>query len=267
MIVDEPVASPRDDEIIGRLRAQLGDGREGKERPSNGSLSLAAEGLRPLLGATGPAATAALNYLRGRKGGYVGGSLRWLLETYDLHYAVKGPYANRVVFPIRDRFGRLETLVGRSIRPHDELRYLAHPVVLKPDSHFKHPALLATKDTLLGLEMLHRADGPRVLVVCEGPFDATRITCFGRSFGVYATCLFGLSMTPKQLALLIELRRRFPVSVLILDATANFQAFRIANSGIEFYTHRLVDEAKDPGDLSPQEVIEICVELLRLPSQ
>lgn len=267
MVADEPLASPRDDEIIGRLRSQLGDAREGRERPLTGSLSLEAEGLKPLLGASGPAATAALNYLRGRKGSYTGGSLRWLLEAYDLHYAIKGPYANRVVFPVRDRYGRLETLVGRSIRTQDELRYLAHPLELKPDSSFKHPALLATKETLLGLEMLHRADGPRVLVVCEGPFDAARITCFGRSFGVYATCLFGLSMASRQLALLVELRRRFPVSVLILDATANFQAFRLANSGIDFHTHRLSDDRKDPGDLSPQEVIEICVELLRLPSQ
>lgn len=258
LVVDAPTTSVRDYEVADRLFSQVLDSRDTPRRSS--VLTLEAEGLLPLTG-KGPTASQCLQYLRNRTGSYTGAALEWLVNTYELHYATKGPFAKRVVFPIRDRDNRLLTWVGRSIRKDDELRYLAQPVAER--ERFKQVALVPTKDTLLGLPYLWRCVDPRVLVVCEGPFDATRLTCYGRSFGVHATCLFGLSMSYPQLMLLSELRRRFRVMVILLDEGNEIKAFRMANSGMDFHRYSL-QGSKDPGDFSPQEAIEVCVDLLRL---
>jgi hypothetical protein len=111
------------------------------------------------------------------------------------------------------------------------------------------------------LPLLWSAPQPKVLVVCEGPFDAMWLTCFGHSFGVYATCLFGLSMSAPQSWYLSELKQRFPRVVVLLDAAATFQAFKIAHSGLDLSLRRLPDSVKDPAKLPPQAAVDLCLEL------
>lgn len=262
----EPTVGLQDHEITTQLWKHLG---VEDERP-RGALSLEDEGLKPLASAHGVLVEPVLNYLRGR--GYVGSSLRWLIESYELHYALEGRYAHRVVFPIRDRYGKLLTWVGRSIRKRESLRYLAQPV--SPREGFKQVALTPTKKTLLGLPLLWRVLDPRVLVICEGPFDAVRISSVGQSLGVYATCLFGLTLSVEQLTLLAALRQRFPVMVVLLDASTGFQPFRLANAGLDCVTRSLQDAVRrddgsspgDPGEMEPIEVLSLCTSLLRLPT-
>ena len=194
-----------------------------------------------------------LNYLRER--GYRGGALKWLIETYDLHYATEGPFAYRVVFPVRDRDRQLLTWTGRSIRQGDEKRYLALSGKV---------ARVSPKQTLLGLPYLWRCPDPNVLVICEGPFDAATVECYGRAQGVHATCLFGLSMSGEQLGHFMGLRQRFRHLVLLLDSAARHRALRLVDMGADysvFRSYRLPEHIKDPGELTAKEAVDLCYKI------
>ncbi len=184
---------------------------------------------------------------------YRDNQLAWLAEVYSLHYAIRGRFAYRIIIPFYDRVGQVVSWTGRSIVPDDPMRYLT----LKHSESVCPPA-----ETLLGLPMLWSCNNPRVLLVCEGPFDAMWMTLFGHSLGVYATCLFGLRMSEHQRILLEELRGRFPDTRLLLDSEARFQAFRMANSGTAMGVVRLPEEVKDPAELPPAATLDLCASLL-----
>lgn len=245
---------PSDDDLSLRLRRIFS---EGEEPEPSGPLDLAAEGLRSL-DTDNRFAGPFLEYLRQR--GYYGTALKWLIETYNLHYAIRGPFAYRIVFPIYNEHRQLVTWTGRSIRKGDELRYLSLPVSRRP--RFKQVAKVAVNQTLLGLPYLLRCSEPSVLAVCEGPFDATRVECYGRAYGVHATCLFGLAMSDPQREQLLALQRRFNRVVLLLDATAGLQAFKLAHlGGMDFERYLLPDAIKDPGELSAVEALDLSIDL------
>lgn len=221
-------------------------------------LSLGREGLYPLR--PGLFSRPAYNYMEDR--GYRGSELDWIIKNYDLHYTTTGQFAHRVTFPIWDRSRRLLTWVGRSVRKKESLRYLAQPVTKREG--FQQVAHVATKQALLGLPLLWRCEDPQVLVICEGPFDAIRITSVGRMYGVWATCLFGLTVSPEQMTELVRLRRRFPATVMLLDAGTGFQPFRLSNSGLDCYEFKLPPEIDDPGEMTGAEALTLCEDLLRL---
>lgn len=187
-------------------------------------------------------------YLKGR--GYRERQIAWLSETYGLHYATRGPFGYRIVIPVRDERRKLLTWTARSIREGEALRYKALGAT---------EALTSIRDTLLGLDLLARCPQPKALLVCEGPFDAFWITLYGQPFGVYGTCLFGLVMSDAQAALLVRLRQRFRHIGLLLDSAASFQAFRLAQSGLDLDIIRLPSTVKDPALLSADAAIELCL--------
>lgn len=196
-----------------------------------------------------------LDYLQDR--GYNGTQLDWLVDTYDLHYALRrsevyGDFAYRVIIPIRDRWGELLTWTGRSILPDEELRYKS----LRKDLQ-----VCAPKETLLGLPLLWGCTNPKVLLIVEGPFDAFWLTAFGHTFGVYATCLFGLSLQPAQVSLLLDMRSRFQKQVLLLDDDARIQSFRMSTMGVPLLVEKLPSGTKDPATMTPGAVIDLCVKL------
>jgi hypothetical protein len=190
-------------------------------------------------------------YLRERD--YRPTHIKWLIETYRLHYCISGRFAYRIIIPIFDRWGDLLTWTARSIRQDEEVRYKT----LKREQQVCSP-----KETLLGLPLLWSCSNPKVLLVCEGPFDAFRITALGHSLGVYGTCLFGLSMSGPQSALLLGLQERFKDARVLLDSAASFQAFRMANSGLSLGIDRLPEDVKDPGELPAGEVVDLCMRIL-----
>jgi len=190
------------------------------------------------------------DYLKRR--GYRGPMAEAVVSLYELHYATRGPQAYRLIIPVRDRYGDLMTWTGRSVLPDEELRYLT----LKRDL-----AVVDTRDLLLGLPMLWRAPNPGTLVICEGPFDAMWVTVWGRALGVYGTCLFGLNMSDAQAALIAELGQLFNRTVLLLDGGAAFQSFRMAQNGLGLGVVRLPPTVKDPAVLSPDAMIDLCMEL------
>lgn len=191
------------------------------------------------------------NYLRAR--GYAGTQLRHVIEDYDLHYAVRGRWAYRLIVPVRDRNSRLLTWVGRTILPDKQPRYRALS---------RGEELVNIRDTLLGLDFLWHCTNPRVLLVCEGPFDAMWITTYGKSLGVYATCLFGLRVSEAQALLLDELRGRFNHIALLLDHDAALQSFRLAQGGLGLDIRRLPSGIKDPAVLPPERVLDLCFSVL-----
>jgi hypothetical protein len=195
-------------------------------------------------------------YIKGR--GYTSGGIKWLVENYDLRYCTQGPFAARVIIPVRDQWGRLLTWTGRAIRPDVSLRYRA--LGLAPTQSLP-PAVCHPQQTLLGLRQLWTAPNPAALIVTEGPFDAMWLTLWGQAMGVYATCLFGLNMTEAQMVLLSALEARFSRTFMLLDRSARKEAFRLANSGLELPIKRL-ERGKDPAELSPPEAQALALSCL-----
>jgi DNA primase len=103
--------------------------------------------------------------------------------------------------------------------------------------------------------MLWRVHNAAVLVVCEGPFDAFRITTFGHKFGVYGTCLFGLNVSDTQAGLLEDLSDWFNKIILLLDPEeAGLTQLRLLDqlNRVPISTSGLPKGVKDPGELSAE---------------
>lgn len=198
--------------------------------------------------------------------------LPWLASTYELHYAIRGPYAWRLIMPIRDRWGKLLSWTARSVLPEVEPRYKA----LKTFKDGRDPddtdgpgwAAVSISDTVLSQRLLWECENPEVLVIVEGPLDAVRITTFGHSLGVYATCLFGLGVTDAQLAVLRPLAERFSSRWLLLDDDAKLQRLRLLQVLEPTLRCQLANvdlDAKDPGALSSKQTMALCQQLLTAP--
>lgn len=192
-------------------------------------------------------------YLRGR--GYSDDSVEWLVHTYDLHYAKLGYWHGRIIVPIKGRDGTLLSWVGRTISPAEPKRYL---------NLGNKQSLLAPKQTILGLDVLWAARPARLLVVCEGPFDAFRISAAGAGSGIYGTALFGLSISEPQTLALLALEQHFERVVFVLDSAAGPAAWRLAGQHRDgrFDTAQLPPTVKDPGALTPQAAFELCLGLI-----
>jgi hypothetical protein len=246
-IVGGTVAVPADVALLDTLRASLGDQDE-ISQPIR-TLSLLSE-FKPL-GNGSRFADQFLRYLTYERN-YRASQLKWLLTTYNLHYAISGRFAYRIIIPFYDRWGELLTWTGRTIMVDEELRY---------KSLRREEQVCSPKETLLGLPLLWSCSNPRALLICEGPFDAFWVTAFGRSFGVYATCLSGLSLSSAQAELLLDLKERFSYQALLLDNSAQFQAFKIASAGLGLGTLEIPGGAKDPAVCAPADIINLCLNL------
>jgi hypothetical protein len=193
--------------------------------------------------------------------GFRDAQLSWLAKAYELHYATKGLYAYRIIIPIYDRYGVLLSWTARSIRADAQPRYRT----LRVSADDAGPvAKLAANATILGLPILWRANNPRVLVLCEGPFDALKITAFGQALGVYATALFGLNIYPTQVDLIQQLAGHFGKVYLLLDQGAEFQRLRLFDTlrSVEVIPLEVPFGRKDPGELTGSEVVNLCISLI-----
>lgn len=201
-----------------------------------------------------PRAALFVHYLRDVRG-YRISEIRWLTQTYDLQWATVGPYAWRLIFPVRSRRGELLTWTARAIGSKTELRYKQPPSA---------EVVVEAPRTLFGLDRLWAAPDPRVLVLCEGPLDATRISAAGAHMGVWGTCLFGLGLTEDQCVLIEELAARFPRIALLTDPDADLQRMRIvrALTPVQVSLPALPADVKDPGALTAAQATRLCLDLL-----
>lgn len=202
------------------------------------------------------------DYLNER--GYTGDQILWLSRHYNLQYTVRGLFRYRLIIPIYGVNGALLSWTGRTIIKEESTRYKT--LSLRPrEGYTGEPlALDASSNLLLGLPMLWRAKNASVLVLCEGPFDALRISVFGHQLGVYGTCLFGLNVSDAQVGLLEDLTERFKKIVLLLDPDASMTRLRIWDRlSRQASMQRLIcfgtlpNGVKDPGELSEQSAVKL----------
>jgi hypothetical protein len=189
--------------------------------------------------------------------GYEKSEINDICQWYDLHYAMRGDYAYRVIFPV-EMFEGLVTWTGRSISKNAPLRYrtlTANPERQNPDYPL---ALRSIKDCLWNLPDLVN-DPKRILLVCEGPFDAMRLDYYGHELGIRATCLFSKSVTDAQLYELEDIAPIFEERILLLDPDASLDLLPTMErlQFLRFKPLRLPARFEDPAVLSRRDVREL----------
>lgn len=216
---------------------------------------------KPLMNGS-PFAEMFIDYLKGR--GFREPQIEWLAKNYNLHYATRKRYAHRIVVPVYDRYGKLLTWTARSIRKDATLRYDTLRSSGDPSDGRGPIALAADKETVLGLPVLYAAQNPKVLVLVEGPFDALKITAFGRGLGVYAAALFGLNVSESQVVEVLELSRRFERVCLLLDQGAELHRLRLASLLATASPAILStgDAYEDPGAMDGGAVTDLALRLV-----
>jgi hypothetical protein len=237
--------TPHDEDFAGHIAGLLGG--ESAASARTGELRLLPE-FKPLHSLGHKPSWPFWDYLKDR--GYSDAQASWAARAYNIHYCRSGRYKFRVVVPIHGPGGELLTWTARSIVPDAEIRYMTLPGSEREG--YEGPlALRPPTQLLLGLPLLQRVENPRVLVLCEGPFDAIRIATLGHSRGVYGTCLFGLNITDAQVMLLDMLLGRFRKLVLLLDPDAAMLQLKIRDfmSGLPVDFGRLPKGVEDPGEL------------------
>ncbi len=216
-------------DFLSRVRAQL-SGEIPKATVT--SLTLPAEivSIKDL-----PSARPYTNYLRSR--GFTLAAVR----PWDLHYATRGDFHGRIIFPVRTG-GELMTWTGRTISRREPMRYLTLG---------RRYARGPISDYLLWFDQLQICNADTI-VLTEGPFDALKINTLGARYGICSTCFFTASASNRQIDLLHKLLPRFQYRYLLLDQgtlpTAMRLQAQLASLGVR--VAQLPPECKDPCDLT-----------------
>lgn len=200
-----------------------------------------------------PSARPFVNYLLDRH--FTMNQIARMAPLHGLMYAVRGPYRNRVIFPVW-HMGRLVSWTARSINPDVELRYKT--LSTEENDYDPQPALGPISDFLLWFDDI--VDGGDTLCLCEGPFDALKVRTLGRRYGIYATCCFTAQPSAAQMELLYELVDVFPRRYLLLDEGTLGTTLRVAQdlAALRIKPVYLPKWLKDPGELREEnDLLEI----------
>lgn len=166
-----------------------------------------------------------------------------MLEPYQPVAAEPvGPYKHRIIFPIYFH-GTLVSYQGYDWTRRSKMKYKACPLVGEVVPH---------QEIFFGLDLVPS----NKVVVVEGVMDAIKL-------GPGAICCFGISWTKEQANLL----KQFEEVFIMFDSEveAQRQARRLAKA--IYIPGRLspelieLDEAADPGDLTPEQADKIMKEL------
>lgn len=241
---------PTDEDFIEEIERLLG---ERPERSTRASLDIP-DDWRRLYGESSnksPARLVVFQYLTSR--GYPIHDAEAIAHRYNLHYALREPWARRVIFPIYDDKGNVVNFTGRAISKQSRIRYKTltgeHAVNRMSQCILDYQRLVKTKGS--------------VLVVCEGPFDALRITWMGEPFGIYATCVFTQNVSDGQAEKLQRIAPNFSRKVVLFDRGAEMQAIR-AQFQLNFERVELPEsyDVGDPGELTGNQALMFCRSLL-----
>jgi hypothetical protein len=125
----------------------------------------------------------------------------------------------------------------------------------KAELDYMPPALAPINNYLLWWDDLMKAD-VETIILCEGPFDALKVTTLGWNMGVAATCFFTQSPGPLQVDLLHELLPRFRRKYLLLDQGTIPALIKIAAELQTLGVERLLlpRGVKDPGVLTREQL-------------
>lgn len=178
-----------------------------------------------------------------------------LIKMYKLHSAANGAFNYRIIIPVYTRAG-LVTWTARSIVPEREPRYLTLPTDAESAKRLGcSPAKVNIKDCLLNEDKLFDKKRNKLLIVCEGPFDAMRLDSASKDFPklpVSVTCLFGKDVSSAQVETLSEVASRYDRKVLLLDPDAALGSLSVWNKlkDLGFVTASLPGGYKDPAEMS-----------------
>lgn len=197
-----------------------------------------------------PARSQVFNYLVGRN--YPKHDAIAMAARYNLYYALKPPWDRRIIFPIYDEKGRIVNFTGRAISSTARIRYKTLD---------RENAPLHMSECLLDYHRLVNTEGS-VLVVCEGPFDAMRLTWIGEPFGIYATCVFTQNVSAVQADKLSRLLSNFGRCGVLFDRGAELHATRALFSLPGFEKFELPKDVDDPGELTGSQALALCRSLL-----
>jgi hypothetical protein len=195
-----------------------------------------------------------IEYLKGRD--YTSKQIATLTKRYGMRYAISGPQKGRIIFPITF-YGQLVTWTGRTIYPDQELRYKTHSA--NPEFE-DHPAHGPINDYLLFFDrLLENKWDCDTLVLCEGPFDALKVSTLGLPYGIDASCFFTAAPSQTQIDLLYELVPNYRHRYLMLDQGTLATALKTQQhmQGLGFRVLTLPKSLKDPGLLNEKSLLEI----------
>lgn len=196
-------------EQFAKLRARLVGSDKAEDAPEAAQAVLKfPKQFRPL--EDGPiAAGRFMRYMRSSSRKFGHASQR-VCDMYDLHYAIAGEYADRVILPFHYQ-GMLVTWSGRSIHAEETLRYRD----LDQES-----SLIFKNDVLFNYD--NASHGGTALIVLEGQFDVLKADFAGAPYGVRAVGFSTNTYSDAQLAMLCELADGFEVTYLCLDTPTRF---------------------------------------------
>lgn len=191
------------------------------------------------------------DYLRSR--GYDRHQMEYLVKHFRLREALVGEYRYRLVIPVYDIKDRLYTWTGRAINESAKLRYKT----LSPRDD--PPARGPITDMLLDLPHL---TGERMLIICEGPFDAMNLSYYTPGLKTHVTCLFGKTVSDSQVDKVIYLSALYDNIVLLLDPDAAFDGLSLQRrfSPVKVRIHWLRGD-KDPGEMNAKEALRLLLEI------
>lgn len=181
---------------------------------------------------------------------------KYLHSTYGLHYATRGLFKGRVIFPVVHE-GKLISWTGRTIYQAEPLRYMSlTPNHAAASNAGIEPALAPINHYLPWwdylLSALDGSDTGVELVLVEGPLDALKVNLLGiGNPRIAATCWMGSEPTKPQIDLLHRLAPKFARRWIISDSDMQYKAYRIADAlrPLQFTVAALPRGVNDPAEL------------------
>lgn len=210
--------------------------------------------------ASGHAITVFWGYLERR--GFDDDQIEVLCEKFDLRFSSIGDsWAYRVILPIYNDLGILQTWTGRAVNSDAKAKYKT--LSTKPGAD-QWIALAPSSDLLLDMPGLF-ANAGDFLILCEGPFDAMRVACFLEPYDAQVTCLFGKVVSPSQMDYLARLRPYYDKVFLLLDPEASLDALVMAGSLAALdITPIYLQGNRDPGEMRESEIERLLDRLYKM---
>lgn len=197
----------------------------------------------------------ALAYLTGPDRQFTRKQALRLTRKYNMRFAKRGPQKDRVIFPVEFE-GELVSWTGRTIHKSVDLRYKT--LTVEPEDPNDPAAMGPINDYLLWYDQLVDTTGD-TLILCEGPFDALKVSVLGYDHGIDATCFFTASPSMRQIDLLHDIAGHYKHRYLLLDRGTLGTAMRTSGlmSAIQMRILSLPSNVKDPGLLDERGLLKL----------